>query len=115
MSTSVYPGYLTWGLVYNSRRHTASQEVFRFDTEKKLDVFQSVFGTMSGYGVRKKRPKYGDGPFPLVVNDVVNAICPTSSGATPEDHDPSKRNCNSVFKRFGVTEDGIDFIYGWFD
>jgi hypothetical protein len=48
-------GYLTWGLVYNSRRIVSHQEVLRFDTSWKLDVFQSVFGTMSGYGVRKKR------------------------------------------------------------
>jgi hypothetical protein len=59
---------------------------------------------------RNKRPKYGDGPFPLVVNDDVNAICPTSSRATPEDHDTSKSNCNSLFRRFGVVEDRIDLI-----
>jgi hypothetical protein len=105
-------GYLTWGLVYNSRRNVTHQEVLRFDTSWKLDVFQTVFGTMSGYGVRKKRPKYGDGPYPLVVNDVVNAIYPTSSGS-PDDHDTRGSNDrNSVFKRFGVMEDGIDLIYG---
>jgi hypothetical protein len=102
--------YLTWGLVLNSRRNTGHQEVLRFDTERKLDVFRSLFGTMSGYGVRKRRPKYGDAPSPLVVNDIVNAVCPAASSGSPGEDQTA-----SVFKRFGVMKDGIDFMYGLTD
>ena len=46
-------GFLSWGLVYHSRRHTGYLDVLRFDTAKKLDVFRGLFGRMAGYGVRK--------------------------------------------------------------
>ena len=44
---------LSWGLAYHSRRHTGNLDVLRFDTDAKLNVFRSVFGTVAGYGVRK--------------------------------------------------------------
>lgn len=63
---------------------------------------------MAGYGVRKKRPKYSDGPFLLSINDVVNAVCPSES----KESDDDKSDCStcSVFQRF-CTEDGIDLSY----
>jgi hypothetical protein len=49
---------LSWGLTFYSRPYTGYFDVLRFDTEKKLCAFRALFGTMSGHGVRKKRPKY---------------------------------------------------------
>jgi hypothetical protein len=71
---------LSWGLSYCSHRHTGYLEILRFDTDKKLDVFRSLFGAMTGYGVRKKRPRYSDGPSLLSINDVVNAVVCCSQG-----------------------------------
>lgn len=105
-------GILSWGLSYNSRRRTGYLDVLRFDTETKLDVFRGLFGKMAGYGVRKKRPRYSDGPFLLSINDVVNAVCPSKRNETDDDEQraDSSSVC-SVFQRFGVTEDGIDLAY----
>ena len=102
--------FLSWGLVYNSRRCTRYVDVLRFDTPKKLDVFCSLFGTsMAGYGVRKKRPRYSDAPFPLAVHDVVNAVCPSET--TDAEDDESECLSGSLFQRVGIPEDGIDFTY----
>lgn len=100
--------FLSWGLVCHSRRCTGCLDVLHFDTAKKLDVFWGLFGRMAGYGVRKKRPKYSDGPFLLSINDVVNAVCPSES----KESDDDKSDCStcSVFQRF-CTEDGIDLSY----
>ena len=100
---------LSWGLVYRSRRHTGYLDVLRFDTAKKLKVFRGLFGEIAGYGVRKKRPNYSAGPFLLSLNDVVNAVRPHVSDET--DDDTSDCTTCSIFQRFGVTEDGIDFAY----
>ena len=98
--------YLSWGLSYRSHRHTGYLDILRFDTDKKLDVFRSLFGAMAGYGVRKKRPRYSDGRFLLSINDVINAVVCPSDG----DDDAEVPNGNR-FQRFGVTEDGIDLSY----
>ena len=71
---------LFWGLSYCSRPHIGYLEILRFDTDKKLDVFRSLFGAMAEYGVRKKRPRYSDGPSLLSINDVVNAVVCCSQG-----------------------------------
>jgi hypothetical protein len=98
--------FLSWGLVYNSCRHTGYLDVLRFDTVRKLQVFRALFGNMAGFGVRKKRPKYSDGRFLLALNDVLNVVvCPSQ-----ELVDDDNTNCSS-FQRFGVTEDGIDLAY----
>ncbi|KAI2500990.1 hypothetical protein MHU86_13464 [Fragilaria crotonensis] len=98
--------FLSWGLVYNSCRHTGYLDVLRFDTVCKLQVFRAFFGNMAGFGVRKKRPKYSDGRFLLTVNDVLNVVsCPSQ-----EQVDDNNTNC-LPFQRFGVTEDGIDLAY----
>jgi hypothetical protein len=95
--------FLSWGLTYHSHRHTGCLDVLRFDTSNKLDVFRRLFGQMAGYGVRKKRPRYSDGPVLLSLNDVLNVVvCPSAEGDETD---------NNVFHRFGVTEDGIDMEY----
>ena len=98
--------FLSWGLVYNSCRHTGYLDVLRFDTVNKLQVFRALFGNMAGFGVRKKRPKYSDGCFLLSVNDVLNVVLCSSEGREIYDN----TDCLS-FQRFGVTEDGIDLAY----
>ena len=45
---------LLWGLPFHARPFTSYYEVLRFDTATKLHAFRGLFGTMSGYGVRKK-------------------------------------------------------------
>jgi hypothetical protein len=113
---------LSWGLVYHSRPYTGTLDVLRFDTVKKLRAFRSLFGTMSGYGVRKKRPKYSDGRSHLCLNDVLNVIvCRDSATAEEKDDDIRTTNSSSSdadscsshdrFQRFGVTDDGIDLTY----
>ena len=97
---------LSWGLSYCSHRHTGHLDILRFDTDKKLDAFRSLFGAMAGYGVRKKRPRYSDGRFLLSINDVLNAVICRSEGAD-DDAAPN----DETFQRFGVTEDGIDLCY----
>lgn len=96
---------LSWGLSYCSHRHTGYLDILRFDTEKKLDVFRSLFGAMAGYGVRKKRPRYSDGRFLLSINDVINAVVCHSDGDDDGVFD------DDTFQHFGVTEDGIDLSY----
>lgn len=97
--------FLSWGLAYHSCRHTGYLDVLRFDTAKKLNAFRGLFGKMAGYGVRKKRPRYSDGPFLLSLNDVLNAVvCPSSE----EEGDGSD---DETFQRFGITDDGIDLAY----
>ena len=45
---------LSWGLANHSRRHMGNLDVLQFDTDSKLNVFCSVFGTvLAGYGVCK--------------------------------------------------------------
>jgi hypothetical protein len=97
---------LSWGLSYCSRRHTGYLDILRFDTDKKLDAFRSLFGAMAGYGVRKKRPRYSDGRFLLSINDVINAVVCPSDG-----NDDAVAPNGDTFQRFGVTEDGIDLSY----
>ena len=94
--------FLSWGLSYHSCRNTGFLDVLRFDTAKKMEVFRHVFGMMSGYGVRKKRPRYSDGPLLLSLNDVLNVVACSSSA---DDTD------NAPFQRFGVVDDGIDLLY----
>ena len=98
---------LSWGLSYCSQRHTGYLDILRFDTDKKLNVFRSLFGVMAGYGVRKKRPRYSDGRFHLSINDVLNAVVCRSEEV---DHN-AVPNEEQTFQRFGVTEDGIDLTY----
>jgi hypothetical protein len=53
---------LSWDLCYQSHCQTGYlDEVLRFYTQAKLVAFREVFGHSSGYGIRKKRPKDGDG------------------------------------------------------
>jgi hypothetical protein len=67
-----------------------------------MEVFRHVFGMMSGYGVRKKRPRYSDGPLLLSLNDVLNVVACSSSADDTDD---------APFQRFGVVDDGIDLLY----
>ena len=105
---------LTWGLTLYSCPQTGSLDVIRFDTKEKMDGFRRLFGIMSGFGVRKKRPRYRDGKSLLSLNDVLNVItCPSQ-----EENDSTNENRNSTecvdhgpFKRFGTTDDGIDLAY----
>ncbi len=103
---------LSWGLAFHSRPYTGYYEVLRFDTATKLHAFRGLFGTMIGYGVRKKRPKYSDGHSRLCMNDVLNVVvCRNAPPATIENVDD---NCSSTssqeFQRF-VSDDGIDLAY----
>lgn len=92
---------LSWGLTYESRRHRGCLEILRFDTVEKLKNFRTLFGTIAGYGVRKKRPKYSEGKAYISLNDVLNVVfCQDESGES-----------STLFTRFGVTRDGIDFVY----
>ena len=108
---------LSWGLAYHSRPYTGFLDVLRFDTVKKLRAFRALFGTMSGYGVRKVRPKYSDGRSLLCLNDVLNVVvCRDSEGAEEaKDNNDSSSDADSCsshgFQRFGVTDDGIDLAY----
>jgi hypothetical protein len=45
---------LSWGLSDCSHCHTGYLDILRFGTDKKADIFRSLFGAMAGYGVRKK-------------------------------------------------------------
>jgi hypothetical protein len=100
--------FLSWGLSYHSCRSTGFLDVLRFDTAKKMEVFRRVFGKMSGYGVRKKRPRYSDGPLFLSLNDVLNVVACSSSA---DDQDGNDSIDNTRFQRFGVVDDGIDLLY----
>jgi hypothetical protein len=48
--------------------------VLRFDTTTNMTAFRKVFGHASGYGVRKKRPRYSKGCALLNKNDVIKVI-----------------------------------------
>lgn len=110
---------LAWGLAYYSRRYTGYLDVLRFDTLKKLRAFRALFGTLSGYGVRKKRPRYSDGHSHLCLNDVLNVVVCHDSAAADENDDTSTNEASQSdgsdsshqFQRFGVTDDGIDLAY----
>ena len=53
--------------------------------------------------MRKKRPRYSDGPLLLSINGVLNVVVRPSAEGDKTD--------NNVFHWFGVTEDGIDMEY----
>jgi hypothetical protein len=107
---------LSWGLSYHARPYTGYLDVLRFDTVRKSRAFCALFGTMTGYGVRKKRPKYSDGRSRLCFNDVLNVVVCRHSGEDEKDDastDSTVSNASSSqrFQRFGVTDDGIDLLY----
>lgn len=93
---------LSWGMTYESRRQYGCLEILRFDTVEKLKSFRTLFGTMAGHGVRKKRPKYSEGKAYISLNDVLNVVlCEDESGES-----------STPFTRFvEVTRGGIDFVY----
>jgi hypothetical protein len=108
-----------WDLSYHSQSHFGYRDVLLFDLVKKMRAFRALFGTMTGYGVRKKRPKYSDGRSHLCLNDVLNVVVCRQS--TDEEDDTSSNDTLSDdglslshrFQRFGrgVTDDGIDLAY----
>ncbi len=104
---------LSWGLAFYSRPYTGYFDVLRFDTEKKLCAFRALFGTMSGHGVRKKRPKYSDERSRLCLNDVLNVVVGRDSSGMEDDNadDNSSSSGSQQFQRFGVSGDGIDLSY----
>lgn len=102
---------LSWGLSYCSHRQTGYLDILRFDTDKKMEVFRSLFGAMAGFGVRKKRPRYSDGRFPLSINDVINVVVCRCSAEQQGNGNTSTFLNDETFQRFGVTEDGIDLSY----
>jgi hypothetical protein len=102
---------LSWGLAFHSSPYTGYYEVLRFDTATKMHAFRGLFGTMSGYGVRKKRPKYSDGHSCLCMNDVLNVVACQNAPLTIENADDDCSSTSSQeFKRF-VNDDGIDLAY----
>ena len=102
---------LGWGLTYHCIRETGSLEVLRFDTSSKIEAFRKIFGGTSGYGVRKKRPRYSEGEAMLNINDVINVLhFPLDDDVdNGRDHAASTSSC--TFQRHGVIEDGIDLAY----
>ena len=73
-----------------------------------MKAFRDVFGCASGYGVRKKRPRYQEGKFLLNMNDVINVVCCYHD----EEGSPQQQENSGVpFQRFSVMEDGIDLLY----
>ena len=107
---------LSWGISFYSKPYTGFLDVIRFDTVSKLQAFRELFGTMSGHGVRKKRPRYSDGPSRLCLNDVLNVVAVRPDQSTraenerDDDHSCYSSSSNQ-FQRFGVTADGIDLAY----
>ena len=104
---------LSWGLAYQSVRHTELLDVLRFDTHTKLAVFRELFGSTTGFGVRKKRPRFSDSRLALCVNDVINAVvCPTNS-SNEQTLLTGYRNDVSSWRSFrnGIQKDGIDLAY----
>jgi hypothetical protein len=99
--------------------------VLRFDTTTKMTAFRKVFGQTSGYGVRKKRPRYSKGCALLNMNDVINVIyfpLPAPIKFDDEendqhggdDHSSMSNNATDMappFQRFGVMHDGLDLVY----
>lgn len=104
---------LSWGLSYQSHRHTGHLDVLRFDTQAKLVAFRDVFGHTSGFGVRKKRPKYSDGRSLLCINDVINVVsCDSDETQQPQETDAGGSSSKSWQPfRNGVMQDGIDLAY----
>ncbi|KAI2489041.1 hypothetical protein MHU86_25564 [Fragilaria crotonensis] len=116
---------LSWGLSYHCTRESGELEVLRFDTTTKMTAFRKVFGQTSGYGVRKKRPRYSEGCALLSMNDVINVIyfppqAPINFDDEENDQhggdDNSSTSDNAAdmtrpFQRFGVMHDGIDLVY----
>ena len=110
---------LSWGLSYHSLRHTGHLDVLRFDTEAKLVAFRELFGHTSGYGVRKKRPKYSEGRSLLYINDVINVVSctnlkerqqPQGTGGQDVGINTSDESCWRSFRN-GMIQDGIDLAY----
>ena len=105
---------LSWGLCYNSLRHTGSLDVLRFDTQAKMAAFRDLFGQTCGYGVRKKRPRYSEGRSLLNFNDVINVITCTHSYEQREadfSTASSGENWRSFQRSAGRMRDGIDLAY----
>ena len=106
---------LSWGLTYRSIRQTGDLEVLRFDTATKMAAFREIFGQTSGYGVRKKRPRYSERQELLNMNDVVNVVYPLEHDDDDDDHDSAINADDDVvgrpFQRFGVMNDGVDLLY----
>jgi hypothetical protein len=102
-----------WGLTLYSCPHVGSLDVIRFDIKEKMDGFRRLFGIMTGFGVRKKQPKYRDGKSFLSLNDVLNVIsCPSQQEKdSDERRDTTGFVDHGPFKRFGATDDGIDLAY----
>jgi hypothetical protein len=100
---------LGWGLTYHCIRETGNLEVLRFDTRAKIEAFRNVFGRISGYGVRKKRPRYNEGRAMLNINDVINVVrFPLDDEVDDGRQDQS---ADGIFQRYGVVEDGIDLVF----
>ena len=103
---------LSWGLCYNSLRHTGSLDVLRFDTLAKMAAFRDLFGQTCGYGVRKKRPRYSEGRSLLNFNDVINVITCTHSNEQREtEFITASENWRSFQRTAGRMRDGIDLVY----
>jgi hypothetical protein len=104
---------LSWGLCYNSLRHTGSLDVLRFDTQSKMAAFREQFGHTCGYGVRKKRPRYSEGRSLLNFNDVINVIACTQSYEQRETdfNTTTSENWQSFQHIAGRMRDGIDLAY----
>lgn len=98
---------LGWGLAYYCIRANGHLEALRFDTKTKMKAFRDVFGCASGYGVRKKRPRYQEGKSLLNMNDVINVVCCYDEEGSPQ----QQENSGVPFQRFSVMEDGIDLLY----
>jgi hypothetical protein len=105
---------LSTGLGYGSIRHFGSMDVLRFDTTDKLEAFRGLFGKTAGYGVRKRRPRYADGKSLLTLNDVVNIVQGRSSQEGVLADDDNDCDNSQAFQRFGVMDEGIDFLYDLF-
>jgi hypothetical protein len=99
---------LGWGLTYHCIRETGNLEVLRFDSLAKMKAFRKIFGHTSGYGVRKKRPRYNEGHAMLNLNDVINVV---HFSVNDEVNDGREHCASSTFQRYGVMEDGIDLVY----
>ena len=102
---------LSWGLAYQSVRHTEVLDVLRFDTHGKLTAFHELFGNTIVFGVRKKRPRFSDSKLVLCVNDVINAVCPSNDEHTPAP--TGEANDVQYWRSFrnGIQKDGIDLAY----
>ena len=101
---------LGWGLTYHCIRETGNLEILRFDTSAKMKAFRKIFGHTSGYGVRKKRPRYIEGQAMLNLNDVINVVH-FSANDEVNDNNGREHCAGSTFQRYGVMEDGIDLVY----